>query len=123
MRVSNRPKEKKEEKTIISSLNPSEMGFNNPEFLGMVTAVAARTRDIKYDERGAAKNVYSASAASTVQVAEEARDEALEKLKTKATREYRKDTDKMYVCGVKFDSAQSLEGIVEVCAYGTVIKP
>jgi uncharacterized protein YbjQ (UPF0145 family) len=93
------------------------------EVMGTVQAVVAKTKGKNYKQRSAASNLYASSASGTAQVGDEARQEALNKLETNAGSAYKQDmVRKLMVVGVRFDSAQSEEGIVEVCAYGTVIQ-
>ncbi len=115
--------EQKQPKVV--TLSPSELGLtiDDYEVKGMVQAVAAKTRGKNYSQRSAASNLYASSASGTAQVGDEARQEALKKLETNAGSAYKQDmVSKIMVVGVRFDSAQSEDGIVEVCAYGTVIQ-
>lgn len=91
-------------------------GYRVVKTLGLVRGITVRSRSIVGNLGGAIQSVFGGKLSIYVNLAETARQEALDHLS-----EHAREQGANAILGMRYDANEIMEGITEVLAYGTAV--
>ncbi len=92
-------------------------GYRITKQLGLVRGITVRSRSVIGNLGGAIQSVFGGKLSIYVELAERAREEALEHMV-----EHAQGMGADAVLAMRYDANEIMEGITEVLAYGTAVK-
>ena len=92
-------------------------GYRITRHIGLVRGVTVRSRSVLGNLGGALQSVFGGKLSIYVELAERAREEALEHMV-----EHAQGMGADAVLAMRYDANEIMEGITEVLAYGTAVK-
>ena len=92
-------------------------GYRITKQLGLVRGITVRSRSVIGNLGGAIQSVFGGKLSIYVDLAERAREEALEHMV-----EHARSMGADAVLAMRYDANEIMEGITEVLAYGTAVK-
>ena len=92
-------------------------GYKTTAHIGLVRGVTVRSRSVVGNLAGGLQSIFGGNLSIYTELAEHARQEALDLMVDHARR-----AGADAVIGMRYDANEIMEGITEVLAYGTAVK-
>jgi uncharacterized protein YbjQ (UPF0145 family) len=102
---------------MILSTTSEVPGFEVVQVLGLVRGNTVRARNIGRDFTAFARNLVGGEVKAYTQLLNEAREEALARLRQEA-----ESLGADAVIGIRFQTSSVMQGAAEILAYGTAVK-
>ena len=101
---------------LVATINEIP-GYRITSHIGLVRGVTVRSRSVVGNLGGAIQSIFGGNLSIYTELAEHARQEALDLMTDHASR-----AGADAVIGMRYDANEIMEGITEVLAYGTAVK-
>ncbi len=101
---------------ILVSTSDNIAGYETKEYKGIVWGATVRAKNIGQDFLAACKNITGGESAVYTQLQEETRQQALDRLMAHCEK-----LGGNAVISIRFETGSSVQGFIEVLAYGTAV--